>query len=196
MVTALCLPRTLTARTGGGGLHLIYAHPGWELRNTAGRLPGVSEPLPGLDLRGDGGYVVAAPSRHRSGGTYAWTDPAAPVAAAPSWLRPQSRNQFPTGQRSRPPLRTAGGSRYGLAALRAELTEIRRAPIGDRNNRLNRAAFCLGMLVAGGELDEVLVEDELLTAARHVGLGEGEARASIRSGLRAGATEPRRRPGA
>jgi hypothetical protein len=188
------LPRTLTARTGGGGLHLIYAHPGWELRNTAGRLPGVSEPLPGLDLRGDGGYIVAVPSRHRSGGTYSWTDPAAPVAATPAWLRPPARNQFPTGDRR--PLRLAGGSRYGLAALRAELAEVRRAPIGDRNNRLNRAAFCLGMLVTGGELNETLVEDELLAAALYMGLTEAEARASIRSGLQAGAVEPRRRPGA
>ena len=52
------------------------------------------------------------------------------------------------------------------------------------------------MLVAGGELDETLVEDELLAGGRHVGLAEGEARASIRSGLRAGATEPRQGPGA
>jgi hypothetical protein len=190
------IPATLTASTGGGGLHLIYTHPGFELRNTAGRLPGVSEPLPGLDLRGDGGYVIAAPSRHRSGATYTWTDPAVPVAAAPTWLRPPSRSQFPSGQGCRPTLRTAGGSGYGLAALRAELAEVRRAAVGDRNNRLNRAAFCLGMLVAGGELSETLVDDDLLAAALDVGLTEAEARASIRSGLQAGATEPRRRPGA
>src|SRR5207245_1320032 len=64
------LPVTLTASTGGGGWHLFFTHPGRgiELRNTAGRLPGITDPLPGVDLRGDGGYVVAAPSRHRSGG--------------------------------------------------------------------------------------------------------------------------------
>jgi putative DNA primase/helicase len=126
------LPETLTARTGGGGVHLVYVHPGFELRNTAGRLPGVAEPLPGLDLRGDGGYVVAAPSRHRSGATYTWIDPDVPVALAPTWLRLPSRKLFPI-KRSRPPLRPAGGSRYGLAALRAELAELRRAAVGDRN---------------------------------------------------------------
>ncbi|HLF40202.1 MAG TPA: hypothetical protein VI854_01880 [Acidimicrobiia bacterium] len=68
--------------------------------------------------------------------------------------------------------------------------------MGDRNNRLNRAAFCLGMLVAGGELDHTLVEDELLDAALDTGLPEEEARASVRSGLTAGLHEPRRRPGA
>lgn len=83
-----------------------------------------------------------------------------------------------------------------LVQLRAEVTEVRRAPVGDRNNRLNRAAFCLGMLIAGGELAETLVEDELLAAAVDAGLPEAEATASIRSGLHAGCREPRRRPGA
>jgi len=50
------------------------------------------------------------------------------------------------------------------------------------------------MLAAGGELAETLVEDELLTAALDAGLPEREARASIYSGLRAGAKEPRHRP--
>jgi hypothetical protein len=188
------LPVTLTAATGGGGQHLFFAHPGVEVRNTAGRLPGVAEPLPGLDLRGDGGYVVAAPSRHASGGAYRWEDPLVPLASPPGWLRPTPHKVFPTGGPVRPtPER--GGSRYGLAALRAELADVRAAPVGDRNNRLNRAAFSLGMLAAGGELDRALVEEELLAAAAAAaGLGETEARASVRSGLNAGAREPRRQP--
>src|SRR5262249_31309904 len=52
------LPPTVTASTGGGGRHLLFAHPGVELRNSAGKLGA------GLDVRGDGGYVVASPSRH------------------------------------------------------------------------------------------------------------------------------------
>lgn len=187
------LPVTLTAATGGGGWHLFFAHPGVQVRNSAGHLPGVVEPLPGVDLRGDGGYVVAAPSRHVSGGAYRWADPAAVPAPAPAWLRPATPNVFPTGG----PARMAperGGSRYGFAALDAELADLRAAPLGDRNNRLNRAAFSLGMLTAGGELDPALVEDELAAAAADVGLGETEARASIRSGLIAGAREPRHRP--
>ena len=189
------LPQTLTVRTGGGGRHLVYAHPGGELRNTAGRLAGVAEALPGVDLRGDGGYIVAAPSRHRSGAAYAWIDPAAPVAAAPGWLRPPAYRPFATPPTAQP-CRWGAGSRYGLSAMRSELDDLRRAPVGDRNNRLNRAAFCLGMLAAGGELDEALVEEELLAAALDAGLPEREATASIRSGLRAGFSEPRRRPSA
>jgi len=189
------LPATLTARTGGGGVHLLYAHPGGEIRNTAGRLPGIADPLPGIDLRGDGGYIVAPPSRHRSGTAYAWADPAVPIATAPTWLRAPTRSSFLTASPSGNP-RSGAGSRYGLSALRAEVADIRQSPVGDRNNRLNRAAFCLGMLVAGGELGGCLVEDELLAAALDVGLPEREATASIRSGLHAGFREPRRRTGA
>jgi hypothetical protein len=186
------LPVTLTARTGSGGRHLFYEHPGVEVRNTAGRLPGVTGPLPGLDLRGDGGYV-AAPSRHASGDISRWVDPDAAPAPAPAWLHPPSRATFPTGGPPRPAPK-GGGSRYGLAALRREVADVRAAPVGDRNNRLNRAAFSLGMLTAGGELDPTHVEAELLAAAADLGLPVTEAAASVRSGLRAGSREPRRRP--
>jgi len=187
------LPVTLTAATGGGGEHLFFTHPGQvAVRNTAGRLPGVTEALPGVDLRGDDGYVVAAPSRHASGGAYTWVDPDVLPALAPGWLRPSPRPVFPTGGPARV-IPRGGGSRYGLAALRREVAAVRAAPVGGRNDRLNRAAFSLGMLAAGGELHEALIEAELLAAAVDVALPEREARASIRSGLSAGAREPRRR---
>jgi Bifunctional DNA primase/polymerase, N-terminal/Primase C terminal 1 (PriCT-1) len=60
------LPDTARALTGGGGQHVYFRHPGRQLRNSAGRLG------PGLDVRGDGGYVVAPPSLHVSGRRYKW----------------------------------------------------------------------------------------------------------------------------
>jgi replicative DNA helicase len=74
---------TATVRTGGGGNHLFFRHPGGEIRNKAG-LDG----LPGLDVRGDGGYVVAPSSLHISGKTYEWeADPEeVPMADMPLWL--------------------------------------------------------------------------------------------------------------
>ena len=59
------LPPTVECRTGGGGRHLYYRHPGGQVRNKAGLSPGI-------DLRGDGGYVVAPPSIHPSGSVYEW----------------------------------------------------------------------------------------------------------------------------
>ena len=54
----------------------------------------------------------------------------------------------------------------------ARIRNLRAAPVGERNHRLNRAAFSLGMLAAGGELDAAQVEDELLDAALDLGLPE------------------------
>ena len=62
------LPPTRAVRTGGGGTHFFFAHPGVEVRNSQGRLGS------GLDVRGDGGYVVAPPSNHMSGCAYEWGD--------------------------------------------------------------------------------------------------------------------------
>jgi len=60
------LPKTPRVLTGGGGQHVYFRHPGDEVRNSAGRLG------PGLDVRGDGGYVVAPPSVHENGRDYKW----------------------------------------------------------------------------------------------------------------------------
>jgi len=59
------LPGTLESKTGGGGRHIYFKHPG-------GRVPNKVGIRPGLDVRGDGGYVVAPPSLHVSGEIYTW----------------------------------------------------------------------------------------------------------------------------
>ena len=64
---------TMVSSTGGGGWHVFFRTPSVELRNTAGRL------APGIDTRGEGGYVVLPPSPHPSGERYAWSQ----------WRRPQ-----------------------------------------------------------------------------------------------------------
>ena len=76
------LPETSRARTGGGGMHVLFRYPaGEEVRSSAGRLG------PGLDVRGEGGYVVVPPSRTRGG--YEWLD-RMPLAD-PAWLRVRLR---------------------------------------------------------------------------------------------------------
>lgn len=76
------LPTSIRARTGSGGQHVLFRHPmDGRLSNSAGRLGA------GLDVRADGGYIVAAPSNHASGGTYRWLDEEESVLeAAPAWL--------------------------------------------------------------------------------------------------------------
>src|SRR5262245_22175365 len=87
------LPETKTALTGGGGIHHLIKHPGVKIKNSESELGS------GLDVRGDGGYIVAAPSRHKSGKQYQWRDGAL-ITDAPAWLltlltkadRPQKKN--------------------------------------------------------------------------------------------------------
>jgi hypothetical protein len=187
------LPPSLQVWTGGGGFHRYYRRPaGLVVPNTAGRLPNVSEPLPGIDLRGDGGYVVAPPSVHASGRSYRWApERSSGLAVLPPWLWPRPPSPVITiFSRHRP----AGASPYGQAALVRELYTVRRLVVGQRNDGLNRAAFSLGTLVAGGELAQDVVESELLAAAISIGLDQREAQATIRSGLAAGVRAPRTAP--
>jgi hypothetical protein len=55
------VPRTRT----GKGWQLFFKHPGVSIPNRAAVIPG-------LDVRGDGGYVVAPPSIHPNGRKYKW----------------------------------------------------------------------------------------------------------------------------
>jgi RecA-family ATPase len=86
------LPSTPTTHTGGGGMHYLFAHPGkgTVIRNSAGDLG------PGLDIRGDGGYIVAPPSVHASGQSYQWAGDEHLLAPMPAFLQ-QSAAGFRNG---------------------------------------------------------------------------------------------------
>jgi hypothetical protein len=76
------LPETLVCGTGGGGWHYYFQHPGhFQFK---GKVPGYA----GLDIKSNGGYVVAPPSRHHSGGIYRWLSDwrTTPIAPVPEWL--------------------------------------------------------------------------------------------------------------
>jgi hypothetical protein len=73
------LPETQTADTGGGGAHHLFRYPDFHVKNSAGELG------PGLDIKGEGGAIVVAPSLHASGERYRWRT-AAPIADAPEWF--------------------------------------------------------------------------------------------------------------
>ncbi|MDA7766908.1 bifunctional DNA primase/polymerase [Alphaproteobacteria bacterium] len=60
------LPPTITASTPSGGVHLFFKAPSVEVPNSVSKL------LEGVDIRGDGGYVIAPPSVTKWG-QYSWT---------------------------------------------------------------------------------------------------------------------------
>lgn len=125
------LPDTVEALTGGGGRHVYLTAPE-GVRNSASALG------PGVDVRGEGGYVVAPPSVHASGRAYGWEASSrpeeVPVAAVPAgWL---------SAMTPRPRLRVVAGGKGEPF------------PEGERNNSLYRRAC--SMRSAGFDRDAIL----------------------------------------
>lgn len=104
-------PQTLTAQTGSGGNHLLFAY------NSA--LPTAANVLgKGLDVRNDSGYIVAAPSRHRSGGVYSWLNEGEPLAVLPAHL---SRRKETRGRKRKDDF---ARQKYSLEEVRGMLEVI------------------------------------------------------------------------
>ncbi len=190
------IPPTLTVATPSGGTHLYYrADPAAGLRNTVARLG------PLIDTRAAGGYVVG-PGSAIGGRRYEITADL-PIAPVPQWIVDElTRRHQPEGPPtpSPPPgrpdpraLRRDGSATaaYAAAALRNETERVLTAPIGTRNDTLNRSAYALGRLVGAGLLDGDQVTTELFIAARRNGLPAREASSTLASGLGAGIDRPR-----
>jgi hypothetical protein len=80
-------PETVESLTGGGGRHIVFRYPAdIEGRLPSGKLAGSS----GIDIKADGGYIVAPPSVHQSTRSYAWEASSrpgeVPFADLPPWL--------------------------------------------------------------------------------------------------------------
>lgn len=80
---------------------------------------------------------------------------------------------------------SGAGTPYGLTALAEEAHRVATAAEGTRNDTLNRAAFSIVQLVAGGELNEQHAYDTLKAAARAVGLDNGEIDGTLASAHKA-----------
>ncbi|BCA60048.1 phage/plasmid primase, P4 family [Sphingomonas sp. HMP6] len=159
------LPDTISVRTGKGR-HVYFAHPGGTIGNRAGIFPGA-------DIRGDGGYVVAAGSTHPSGSLYAWENPPGlfDLAAAPDWLLAMLREP---------------------SLLAIEAGKVRAAPRGARNDQLNKSAFRIGQDVSAGKVDPDAARSALAAAANDAGLEPFEIARTLDSGMTAGKSNPSR----
>ena len=123
-------PTTTQVRTGGGGLHLVLSYPAnRQVRNRVNWLPGV-------DVRGDGGYVILPGGLHISGNSYEWANPGVPIAPAPGDLLESISG--PSARSSS----GGGGSGGGFTASTQELRE-RGLRHGERDDGFNRLAWRL-----------------------------------------------------
>jgi Bifunctional DNA primase/polymerase, N-terminal len=171
------LPATRIHCTRSGGFHLVFRHqPG--LGSWAGR------PIPGIDGRADGGYIIWWPAA----GLPVLSD--APPAPWPAWLLEElSAPRFAAPGEVWGPAADAPHhcvrSSYAGAALRRAAERLAQASIGARNRTLNQEAYGIGRLITAGFLDAQEVADALAAAAFTAGLGPREIEATLRSAFRA-----------
>jgi hypothetical protein len=184
------LPRTFTVRTGSGGRHLYFSMLRVEppIRNSAGLLG------PGVDVRGEGGYVVAPPSVTVKG-AYS-VEVATALVPIPGWVVDLLRSsKLPSKASIGRHWSSIGATPLVLTAhaapgnLDEAVLNMVRAIEGTRNNTLNGLAYWAGRRLARGLLnrDEVIVR--LTVAAELSGLDDYEIEQTLLSALDAGIEE-------
>lgn len=180
------LPDTLKAATPSGGTHFYFRHAG-AVRNRA-------ELGVGIDVRGDGGYVIAPGSETRSGERYEWLNPGTPIADAPQWLLDLVLKHEPPPRDVVAP-RVSSNDKYVDAAVQYELDHLASTPMGGgRNTELNKSAFALGTFVGAGALAEHEAREMLRDVARQWGRDWRLCCQTIERGLKAGQQSPRTVP--
>ena len=194
--------------TPGGGTHVWVLCPDWT--GTKIVSPGVGAAQ--VELRGAKHYTALPPSLHPTGGRYHFQgapNPGACPSVGPTLLTWEALQagfyavvtedapkvvdswadvwaQPTAGEADTPKI----DEKTTAARVAGALQIVERATTGNRNNSLNKAAYILGGLVANGEIDELDAGAELMAAALSVGLPQGEAAATIDSGLNDGKASP------
>jgi len=166
------LPETLVQTTPRGGKHYLFKAPeGTTVKNNQSVLG------KDIDVRGQGGYIVLAPSMGANGGSYEWaTDPAStPIAEAPSWIveKPELSDD------------ASAAASDGDAALDGILAKMRSTKEGKRNDTLFKLSKKVVKLYGSGVLPASAIED-LFRAAAETGLSTDEIQRTFQSALKNG----------
>lgn len=191
------LPATWTVRTGGGGTHFYFRIP------EGMTIPGTTDIRPFIDIRGQGGQVVAPPSTHpETGADYYWeADGVQSPPEAPAWLldiateKERKRKEKADAARAAAearrqaalaagqpdptanPAQTASRD-YALIVMGRCATDVTSAAPGTRHTVLFSKTFRLSKLYGN-----VLTEDEIVTtmttAGLDCGLPEGDVERTV-----------------
>ena len=188
------LPETLTVSTPSGGQHLYFTTP-LAIKNGINALG----PKSGVDIRSDGGYVVAPPSTLANGSYTVSVD--APIAELPSaWAQylanPVEPQEGPQERSSDVLVEHVANRQAHLQSVLDKAVEaISECDSGSRNVSLNNNALrVFGLFYGNQDLDfsEDSIEDALSEAGSACGLEGREVRATIRSARRAGERNPKK----
>lgn len=171
---------TLRVRTPSGGLHIWYRNPEPATRYRCSTGSSRKAALAWqVDIRADGGYIVA-PGTRAGGGVYRAEDGSRYPAVLPEWLRRELRR---TGHvvgattplkavegpvRPLPAFGRAPGAEQILDPLVAQVAACASASEGTSfTEKLNRAAYTAGGLVGAGRLDQAAIRDRLVRVAHY-----------------------------
>jgi hypothetical protein len=157
------LPDTAMVHTTSGGLHLYFRALDYpEIRNTAGaKGRGIG---PGLDWRGDGGYVVVPSPVSGYHWDPHWNLDTAPLAPVPTELVPRVPARLPIA--AQPVRPETGLSPYAEAALDGACRRILAASDGEQEQTVNGEVFSIGTLAGAGAIPSEFARRTLQRAAR------------------------------
>jgi hypothetical protein len=195
------LPETRAAGTPGEaakgkapGRQLWFRHPGGHVGNSTGEL------APSIDVKGDGGQVLAPPSE-RPDGAYSWINDGPVLELPPTWAARLRSAPRPAAVEAGPVELAPPGAadHYSMAALEGEKARMAATTTG-RNDQLNKSAHNLGQLAHEGRIAPDVIAAELEATALELGYHVGhndspeQVRRTIASGLEAGLQHPRPDP--
>lgn len=181
------MPKTWTVKTKKGYHYYFYLSPDDNFKNSARICENV-------DIRANGGYVVAPPSRHPDGGVYEWVEGLSPndvqILEIPDFVRKElerKHKEIYTPQEPAKPVQAvpiavdfeddARKQAYIDSAVKSECDALRNTGQGGRNDQLNKSAFALAGLI-GREKTKQILEP----IAREIGLNPIEIEKTIKSG--------------
>lgn len=191
------LPETATQKTSHGK-HLLFAYPQDRIIGNRAKLIRHPE-AGGLDVRGNGGYIVATPSIHpETLAPYEWiispedTSP----QPAPLWLldlvaphecaiKPHISQSYVYQPQTR-----IGHSTSPDSIIKDQLAAVSNAPEGARNHTLNVAAMKIGKVIQAADMSETEAKSLLAGAAKQAGLETVEIEKTINSGFNFGVKSP------
>lgn len=175
-MVGVTIPDTVRTLTGGGGVHHIYRHPGRHL-------PNATNVLPGVDFRGDGGYILVPRSSHISGTRYEWDTSAHPEDIEPADLPPWFLDALDSGTRYAAGTHTVRKNGDVDAVIMGEI----KVAEGERNEMMTRV---VGSLISNRD-EEEKGEESIVMLAMLINersfdppLAEGEVRTIVQSILR------------
>ena len=158
------------------GCHLFFKYdPTIQIGNSVNRKIGI-------DTRSTGGFVWLHKEPHFE----------IPLSPIPEWLPTIIKSQEPVSTVSEAPLKLDPA--LSLPKYYEAVKTVKEAPQGERNATLNKAAYLVGKLIAGGIVTHGQAYLELEQAALAIGLDPYEIKATLKSGLGDGITQPLTHP--